>query len=242
MESLGDILRRATANVRTRDTDPDYVDPTTPPDCLICGDRRVVTIDLGGLTYHNPMVPCECTRGDLPTFANFHHDPARWPDLTATIEATQRWAESTGLEILYAKGVVGTGKSHLSKSAAWHIQRRGGTVKWISEIDLVGEIVKSFGDRNTDSYMTAFSVMPWLIIDDLGAAVKPTPNVAALIDSIIDKRLDAAENHGRRTMFTSNLRATDFSPRTASRLQSVAHVATVFTGNAPDYRTDPHHE
>ena len=233
-EGLGAILRRIVGK-----SDYDYVPETeaTKPVCETCGGSGWVThrYPLGHLLFGQAQ-PCVCRPAIWgQVFGNFKLD-VRYPDLLIARDLTHAWASGEGPPILVLNAERGRGKSHLSKAAATLIRSNGQSADWMTHGDILDRLHGSFGESATGQLMTTFAEARWVIIDDLGQA-SASETMEGLVDRIIDKRSEAAER-GCRTLFTTNLKAEEFSERTASRLRDVRMVASM-TIDAPDFRINP---
>ncbi|MEE8465541.1 MAG: ATP-binding protein [Dehalococcoidia bacterium] len=235
-EGLGDILRRA-LGARTHEYAAPEEEPPGPV-CETCGGSGWVTQNVPlADPNHGQAQPCMCRPAVyLQTFLNFHID-ARFPKLGEARFLTMKWAEGLSSQpILLLNAERGRGKSHLSKAAANTVRQRGQPIEWTTHGGLLDRLHSSFDGGGTGALMALIETARWMVIDDLGQATV-SPTMEDLVDRIIDKRSEAAER-GCRTLFTTNLRADQFSERTESRLRDVRLVKS-FTIDAPDFRLNP---
>lgn len=233
-EGIGEILRRVVGK-----SNRDYVPVEEPsgPECGRCSGSGWVTVKvpLGHLLFGQAQ-PCTCQPAAyIQTFENFQISAA-YPDLALAREMVELWTWESGPPILVLNAERGRGKSHLSKAAVNAVRKRGQAIEWNTHGGILDRLHSSFGDSGTGSLMASIETARWMVIDDLGQA-SASPTMEDLVDRVIDKRSEAAER-GCRTLFTTNLLPSDFSPRTESRLRDVRLVKS-FTIHAPDYRLNP---
>ena len=239
-EGLGAILRRIVGQA-----DRSYIpEEATQPVCSRCGGAGFLSHGLkiqSGLgrshVWDQINVNCSChPAAYVQTFKNFKVSK-KWPNLAEARELVYQWTfPKGGPPILVVNAERGRGKSHLSKAAVNHLRGAGEEVAWFTHGDILDRLHKSFGDSGTGPLMASIESARWMVIDDLGQT-ETSKTMEGLVDRIIDKRSEAAER-GCRTLFTTNLKAEDFSERTESRLRDVRMVASM-TIDAPDFRHNP---
>lgn len=130
-------------------------------------------------------------------------------------------------------GSTGSGKSHLLEAAAGELIAQGELVLFRSEGKLNNEWHSATVGHTVEALSYALQEVPWLIIDDMGTA--PWGDAGrALMDTIYDNRW----RKGLKTLVATNSKASDLSPRIASRLGDV-QKGIVVNMTAADYRLHP---
>lgn len=163
------------------------------------------------------------------------------PTVAAALRAVQRWVSGEGPPMLTLAGQPGTGKTHLSGAAAAALVERGEDVLFRREGDLMGELRQAVGRNQVEETLTAFSTVPWLVLDDLGtAAVNDSGLLGELRDRLFDARWQAAGpwRGAARTLVTTNLLSEALPARVASRLRDARWGSPVVGIDAPDYRVE----
>lgn len=146
--------------------------------------------------------------------------------------AALQWLSGAGPGIVLLAGGTGTGKTHLAMAAAQTLVEQGQDVLYRTEGALLGEIQGCIRDGTVEDRLAAYSLVPWLIIDDLGVPAEGLW-LRGIQDRLIDARWQAAP--GLRTLVTTNLKSSQMSARVASRLgdQVRSHLVQI---SASDFR------
>jgi len=154
------------------------------------------------------------------------------PSLAEAKAATLEWLAGMGPGILVLAGGPGRGKTHLAVAAGGALLERGQSVLYRTEPALMGELRTAAREGALEDRLEAISVVPWLIIDDLG--LEPASDWGrAIQDRLIDARWRYAS--WARTLMTANLKAGQMPARVASRLRDRQRVRAVQIA-AEDYR------
>ena len=130
-------------------------------------------------------------------------------------------------------GPPGTGKTHLAQAIGcyWVTKDTGYNVRYYQAERMLDKLRACFSQQNDpgafDQMMNQLTKVPLLILDDLGTETR-SEWTKAKVDEIIDERYE----HGRLTVFTTNLLPKEMQPRVASRL--CEGVVVVLDGQ--DYR------
>ena len=150
--------------------------------------------------------------------------------------AVERWLRQVGPLLLTLAGTPGVGKSTLAIAAAQVLKDRGELILYRDGPGLMADLKAGIESRTMVDRLQAFSVVPWLVLDDVGVEA-PTEWSREVLDRLVDARWQSAV--GRlRTLLATNLKSKDFSPRIASRLRDVQRGLVVQIV-AADYRSDP---
>ena len=122
---------------------------------------------------------------------------------------------TTGPSLLMA-GVVGAGKTYEAYGAVRALVQAGIGVRWraTTAADLYAELRPS-SDTNAEQVLAAYSRVPLLILDDLGAA-KTSEFVEEQTYRLINRRY----NHMLPTLITTNLRIRDLKAYLGDRVTS----------------------
>ncbi|MER7771550.1 ATP-binding protein [Kitasatospora sp. NPDC096140] len=122
---------------------------------------------------------------------------------------------STGPSLLMA-GVVGSGKTHEAYGAVRALVRAGVGVRWraTTAADLYAEL-RPGSDTDAERVLAAYSRVPLLILDDLGAA-KSSEFVEEQTYRLINRRY----NHMLPTLITTNLPIKDLRTCLGDRVTS----------------------
>lgn len=184
------------------------------------------------------LYPCPvCHPLPGPTFREFQPYNR---DLNRGLASALAWLDEDAPGILVLAGTVGVGKTHLAWAAYREVKlavmKRGreGDAIWRTHGDLVQAIHMGFRDTDAMSDLVqGWKSAPYYVVDDLGVAAEGEA-VRGMMDQFIDCRW-AGVPQGLRTVITTNLAPSDFSPRMASRLRDEAY-ANVVVINADDYR------
>ncbi|MCX4751221.1 ATP-binding protein [Kitasatospora sp. NBC_01287] len=122
---------------------------------------------------------------------------------------------TTGPSLLMA-GVVGAGKTHEAYGAVRALVQAGIGVRWraTTAADLYAELRPS-SDTDGERVLAAYSRVPLLILDDLGAA-KSSEFVEEQTYRLINRRY----NHMLPTLITTNLRIRDLKVHLGDRVSS----------------------
>ncbi|MFD8783772.1 ATP-binding protein [Kitasatospora sp. NPDC059599] len=122
---------------------------------------------------------------------------------------------ATGPSLLMA-GVVGSGKTHEAYGAVRALVRAGIGVRWraTTAADLYAEL-RPGSDTDAERVLTAYSRVPLLILDDLGAA-KSSEFVEEQTYRLINRRY----NHMLPTLITTNLPIKDLRTCLGDRVTS----------------------
>lgn len=120
---------------------------------------------------------------------------------------------------IYIFGDVGTGKTHLAASALHEVIRLGGTGRFVSLIDLLGRMRRSFNRPGESDYdiLEVYRATPFLVLDDFGAE-DPTPWGTQTITDLVDSRYRDALH----TIFTANFPVSRIAERIAIRSEAKA--------------------
>jgi len=193
---------------------------------------------------------------DPKAFADFDLD---LPGVKDSYWASWTWAHGAGSGMVLLGGTPGTGKTHLAKAAYAYLKSNKRAVFYRREVDLIHNLQAAINTKNVEAVVKEASEVPWLILDDYGAAASGEWGKAQ-IDAIIDARWEKAESSvwdeelngpqsrfpggpvggGIRTLYTTNLDGEQLahcSPRIASRMSDRTRSLRVAMGNnAEDYR------
>ncbi|MER7750868.1 ATP-binding protein [Kitasatospora sp. NPDC097643] len=122
---------------------------------------------------------------------------------------------TTGPSLLMA-GVVGAGKTHEAYGAVRALVQAGIGVRWraTTAADLYAELRPS-SDTDSERALAAYSRVPLLILDDLGAA-KSSEFVEEQTYRLINRRY----NHMLPTLITTNLQIRDLKAHLGDRVTS----------------------
>ncbi|MFF2142180.1 ATP-binding protein [Kitasatospora sp. NPDC058190] len=153
-------------------------------------------------------------------------DQAVAPSLGARRQVT------TGPSLLMA-GVVGAGKTHEAYGAVRALVQAGIGVRWraTTAADLYAELRPS-PDTDAERVLAAYSRVPLLILDDLGAA-KSTEFVEEQTYRLINRRY----NHMLPTLITTNLPIKDLRTCLGDRVTSrLAQMTTRVSFEPVDHR------
>ena len=154
------------------------------------------------------------------------------PSLVEACEATKRWAFELGPSILTLSGPPGVGKTHLARAAWTHLEKRQRYPIWCVEGKVVADLHAALPKQRVQTITSCLEIANWLILDDLGVTAQGDW-IRGIFDQFIDTRWASAPN--LRTMFTTNLSASDLPSRIASRLRDKERARAVVM-EAPDYR------
>lgn len=175
----------------------------------------------------------DCLRGDLLQCA-FDNFQDKTPSLQGIKKAVRDWAmrvykQSDGRRWLYLCGACGCGKTHLCAAAANGLRAAGVSVLFMTTPVLLGTL-KADLDR-TEDFVRQLSVVPVLVLDDLGA--EPLTEWA---NSILTRIIDSRYTTRRPLLVSSNLTPDRIgSDRLDSRLSDV-RLSEVIVNPAPDWR------
>lgn len=154
----------------------------------------------------------------LPSTDNLQTPSEAWPDDEAKQDA---WYDSRPdmHHFLTFRGNCGTGKTHLALGCGiWLIEKYEYNVIYWQTGELLSSLRNTYEDNNSGpSYRIIINrckKADLLIFDDLGIE-KRTDWASEVIDSLIDYRYV----NRLQTIFTTNLRMSQLSPRIASRLK-----------------------
>jgi DNA replication protein DnaC len=175
----------------------------------------------------------DCLQGDLLqcTFDNFQD---KTPSLQGIKKAVRDWAmrvykQTDGRRWLYLCGACGCGKTHLCAAAANGLRAAGVSVLFMTTPVLLGTLKADL--NRTEDFINQLSVVPVLVLDDLGT--EPLTEWAA---SILFRIIDGRYTTRRPLLVSSNLTLERLgSERIASRLGDV-RLCEVIVNPAPDWR------
>jgi len=147
-------------------------------------------------------------RSGEASFATFD---AVAPARRTALAAVRAWANGTATRPwVYLFGPVGTGKTHLSASALHEAIRVGRSGRFVSLVDLLGRMRRTFSRYNESDYdvLEAYRSAGHLVVDDLGTE-KPTTWAIQTLTDLVNHRYES----GRPTIFTSNYTLTEIATR-----------------------------
>lgn len=185
----------------------------------------------------------DCLQGDLLrcVFSRKKDDPedvndfkAATPTLQSIRDAVHGWAtrvysQQDGRRWLYICGACGCGKTHLCAAAANGLRAAGVSVLFMTTPVLLGTLKADL--NRTEDFVNQLSVVPVLVLDDLGT--EPLTEWAA---SILFRIIDGRYTTRRPLLVSSNLTLERLgSDRLASRLGDV-RLCEVIVNPAPDWR------
>ncbi len=182
----------------------------------------------------------DCLQGDLLkcSFDNFQD---KTPSLQGIKKAVRDWAmrvykQSDGRRWLYICGACGCGKTHLCAAAANGLRAAGVSVLFMTTPALLGTLrgmmntQRSDADR-TEEFIQQLSVVPVLVLDDLG-----TEKLSDWSESVLFRIIDSRYTTRRPLLVSSNLTHDRLgSERLASRLGDV-RMSEVIVNPADDWR------
>ncbi len=183
----------------------------------------------------------DCLQGDLLqcTFDNFQD---KTPTLAGIKKSVRDWAmrvykQVDGRRWLYLCGACGCGKTHLCAAAANGLRAAGVSVLFMTTTALLGTLrgMMNTSQRNdvdrTEELIQQLSVVPVLVLDDLGA-----DPLTEWSNSILTRIVDSRWTTRRPLLVSSNLTLERLgSERLASRLGDV-RLCEVIVNPAGDWR------
>ena len=245
MERIGDILKRAIPNrhlSENRGTAPEPV-----YQCKYCHDAGYVyPLKKDGKPDYSSSEPCRyCISPERicmflgvsslnTTFKNFKvvkgtEDAFKAASMIATLET--KW------KMLLIYGTWGNGKTHLLEAIVLELWAKGYRVKIQTFPDFVAKLKGTF-DKNTEPGGTSFNdimgylcLMPYLLLDDVGAAGSFTPFSLAQLERIMLARY----RDNLFTVITTNLHYEELPDFVTSRF-SDSEKSRIVLNKALDYR------
>ncbi|MCX4752486.1 ATP-binding protein [Kitasatospora purpeofusca] len=207
-------------------------DPQTLADAPSVLDRMARILAARGIDQHavdalpdepEPYSAEEALSAGLPP--RYRDALATHPQVLAWVRqiAAQATAPSTGARrqvttgpSLLMAGVVGAGKTHEAYGAVRALVQAGIGVRWraTTAADLYAELRPS-SDTDSERVLAAYSRVPLLILDDLGAA-KSSEFVEEQTYRLINRRY----NHMLPTLITTNLQIRDLKAHLGDRVTS----------------------
>lgn len=175
----------------------------------------------------------DCLQGDL-LHCSFDSFQDKTPTLQGIKKSVRDWAmrvykQSDGRRWLYLCGACGCGKTHLCAAAANGLRAAGVSVLFMTTPVLLGTLKADL--NRTEDFINQLSVVPVLVLDDLGT--EPLTEWAA---SILFRIIDGRYTTRRPLLVSSNLTLERLgSERIASRLGDV-RLSEVIVNPAPDWR------
>lgn len=250
MEHIGEILKRRKEQSRSPSHHPSETDnPAEAKElCPVCRGGRFIHPLMDGKPDYAKTIPCrhcmtpEDIRRSLgvssleSTFKNF--------DVVEGAEDAYRAAMlisgmKTDWKLLLIYGTWGNGKTHLLEAIALTIWDAGEPVKIQTFPDFVAGLKATF-DRSREpehigptfnDQMAALCNMPYLLLDDVGAAGSFTPFSLEQLERIMLARY----RDNLFTVITTNLDYNLLPHFVTSRFSDSERARTVLNG-APDYR------
>lgn len=182
----------------------------------------------------------DCLQGDL-LHCSFDNFQDKTPTLAGIKKAVRDWAmrvykQSDGRRWLYLCGACGCGKTHLCAAAANGLRAAGVSVLFMTTPALLGALrgmmnaQRSDTDR-TEEFIQQLSVVPVLVLDDLG-----TEKLSDWSESVLFRIIDSRWTTRRPLLVSSNLTPDRIgSDRLDSRLSDV-RLSEVIVNPAGDWR------
>lgn len=196
------------------------------PDCDTVQQRRMAAVqvmsDLGGdlltCTFAGFKARDAQTKAMLDCAINFADEPKGW---------------------LVMSGTNGTGKTHLAAAITNHLKAQNKVCLFLTAPALLAYLRAAFDPKrerdeewlSLDQRVQYIRDVPVLVIDDLGAEKATDWTAEQLFVLLNDRQVKRAP-----TVITTNLKASDFEPRLASRLANKAVVTIVGSFGVSDYR------
>lgn len=120
---------------------------------------------------------------------------------------------------LYIYGPAGTGKTHLAASALAAFVAAGGSGRFVSLVDLLGRMRRSFGRDGENDYdiLESYRSARLLVVDDLGTE-KSTPWGIQVLTDLVNARYES----GKATIITSNFGISKLASRLALPDEEIA--------------------
>lgn len=138
----------------------------------------------------------------------------------AALAAVTAWVEGRAERPwLYLFGPVGTGKTHLAAAALHEVIRRGGSGRFVSLVDLLGRMRRSYQSKAESDYdiLEPYRLARHLVVDDLGTERPSAWSIQVLTD-LVNTRYESR----RPTLFTSNYSLAEIGSRLSLRDEEVA--------------------
>jgi len=229
MQSLGDIMRDM-----VRGIGPALPDVPEEPVCGICNgfgwiSRRVPV----GHPSFGQVYQCDCQLTALVESLEGFEVDDKWPDLATALQATRDWLADKGPAMLIFTGPRGVGKSHLLLAAKNDLLRRRLSVLSYTDRQLDSAMRASFDEGDTRDFLDRLAREPFFLLDDYGL-ISRQGQLEGLMDDLISARWVGARE-GRRSLITTNVKATDMTPRILSRFNDQTR-SLYMAIDASDYR------
>jgi len=245
MEAIGEILKRVIPNHHLSDLKEATPEPVYQ--CQHCHDAGIVhpLKEEGNPDYSGAVVCRYCVSPERicrslgvssldATFANFKvvkgaEDAFEAAKLIAGLQ--------TEWKLLLIYGKWGNGKTHLLEAIALEIWGKGYQVKIQTFPDFVARLKGTFdrniepGDTSFNDIMAGICKMPYLLLDDVGAAGSFTPFSLNQLERIMLARY----RDNLFTVITTNLDYAELPPFVVSRFSDIEKARTVLN-SASDFR------
>lgn len=216
--------------------------------CPVCHDAGWVRMDVPiGHPNFGKLFPCECKvteqgergRTNLRRLSNLEaftrHTFDDFEVISGAEEALHAAREFARNPegVLYLRGRVGAGKTHLAVAAALEIRERNGSVYFAVVPDLLDHLRATFDPAQGVAYDDRFTTIRnafLLVLDDLGTE-NTTPWAREKLYQIVNHRYVES----LPTIVTSNRKPEDIDERIRSRLLDSRYAREVHL-TAEDYR------